>query len=174
MTVFIFKIICALFLSTALLVLSKPVISYLAYGYAEPILPVYFPGLNEEEFSDYMILALFHASICYLFVLGTAGCDLLLLTLVVHSYTMAHIVGNAVDEFNAMIRTHHFRETRGSKESRLALRNLILMHKDFIWYTKAVKTCYNEMCLIQITTANVIMILLLYVILMVIISVFFF
>ncbi|XP_037034192.1 putative odorant receptor 83c [Bradysia coprophila] len=163
--VFIFKNGMVLLLTTAILALLRPGFSYIVFGKLDPILPTYLPGVDEEETYGYVMLATLHTYIAFIFVTGTAGCDLLLMTQVIHLYTMTHIFRNAVDEFNALIERNTGRTSR--KKTRQFLRNLILMHIDYARFTKILKEVYSGICLIQITMSNTIMIVLLYVILMV-------
>lgn len=133
-TTFIFKYGMILLVTTATLVLVKPCMSLIAFGVRipvlEPILPTHFPLINEEEIIGYSILALYHTFIVYVFVIGTAGCDLFLMTLVVHGYTMSRIFHNAVVEFNDLIENRE--RDASSEELRMFLKNMILMHNDFI------------------------------------------
>lgn len=129
-TVFIFKYGLALLITTATLVVVKPCISYVAFGVLDPILPTHFPGINEDDIIGYTILALYHVHIVFVFVIGTAGCDLFLMVLVVHCYTMTNIFQNAVNEFNALIEKH--KRHTPNEELCLFLKNVILMHNDFI------------------------------------------
>lgn len=129
-TVFIFKYGMALLIITASLAVVRPCLSLIAFGTVETILPTHFQGINEEELVDYAILALYHTYICFAFVIGTAGCDLLLMVLVVHCYTMSKIFQNAIDEFNVLIKKHQ--RNTSNEELRLFLKNVILMHNDFV------------------------------------------
>lgn len=128
-TVFIFKNGMILLLMTSILVLVKPCITYIVFEKLEPILPTYFPGVDVEEAYGYAMLAFLHTYIVFIFCAGTAGCDLFLMTQVIHAYTMAHIYRNSVNEFNAIIE----RKTRRTNEEEMRpfLRNLILMHIDY-------------------------------------------
>lgn len=129
-TVFIFKNGMLLLVTTATLVLVKPRISYVRNGILDPILPTHFPGINEGGVTGYTILSLYHMYIVFVFVIGTAGCDLFLMTLVVHCYTMSQIFLNFVNEFNALIQTP--KRNKSNADVCIFLENLILMHNDFI------------------------------------------
>nr|QGW45406.1 odorant receptor 33 [Bradysia odoriphaga] len=163
--VLIFKNGMVLLLTTGTLILLKPGFCYVVFGKLDPILPTYFPGVSEEKVYGYVILATLHTYIVFIFVTGTAGSDLFLMTQVIHSYSMTLIFRNAKDEFNSLIKRNTGRTS--TKETRQFLRNLILMHIDYARFTKILKDVYSEICLIQITMSNTIMIVLLYVILMV-------
>lgn len=184
LTVFIFKNGMVLLSTTSILTCIRPCISYYLTGELDTILPTNFPGIDEKQIIGYTCLAVFHVYIMLVFVMGTAGADLGLMTLVIQSYTMSHIFQNAVNEFNALVGEKT--RNKNNEEIGASLKNVILMHIDFIKltkieinfyrhnemcncfrYTRILKTIYNEMCLIQITMANTIMIVLVYVILMV-------
>lgn len=149
-----------LLITTAILTSIRPCISYILIGELDNIMPTHFPGINDKEITGYVIVAVFHLYILFIFVIGTAGSDLGLMTFVVHSYAMADIFQNAVNELNGLIRSKkintsdenmHPSDTRtismpisntnfeaNSKSLHLrvrisaSLQNLIWMHYDFI------------------------------------------
>lgn len=162
-TVFIFKNGMLLLITTAILTSIRPCISYILIGELDPIMPTHFPGINDLEITGYIILAVFHLYIMFVFVIGTGGADLGLMTFVIHSFSMSVIFQNAVTELNGLLK---FREINTFNKSILAsasrmitmstrnksfevannkhrrdrihasLQNLILMHYDFIKLTK--------------------------------------
>lgn len=136
LTVFIFKNGMVLLSTTAILTCLKPCISYLLTGELDTILPTKFPGINEQKIVGYSCLAVFHTYLSSVFVMGTAGADLGLMTLVVHSYTMSHIFRNAVNEFNALVAKNQ--RNTNTKNIHASLKNLILMHIDFIKLLKLI------------------------------------
>lgn len=176
----------SLLIVTAILTSLKPLISYIFIGQLDTVLPVYFPGINEQEIIGYTVLALFHVFLLFIFAVGTAGCDLGLMTFVVHCYAMSHLYQNSVNDLNGLIKRNKQNASDKDKDIRASLDNLIMMHNDFIKclklnvsiiichlgyifsrYTGTLKTIYSDMCLVQISMANTIMIVLLYVILLV-------
>ncbi|XP_037031708.1 putative odorant receptor 83c [Bradysia coprophila] len=161
--VFIFKGGISFLIVTAILTVLKPSITYLLIGKVEPILPTYIPMLNDKELTGYMCLAVFQAYIMFVFVIGTAATDFGLMVLVLQSYTLSQIFRNEVDDFNSLVAKNE--RNTNTIDVRASLRNLILMHMDFVNFTKTLKLAYHEICLVQITMANTIMIVLLYVIL---------
>lgn len=128
LTVFIFKGGMILLIATATLTCLKPCISYVLIGKVEPIMPTYFPFIDEQELIGYTCLAVFHLYIMFIFVIGTAASDLALMTLVIHTYTMSNIFQNAVNEFNGLGAI----TKRNNKHIHASLNNLILMHIDYI------------------------------------------
>lgn len=96
----------------------------------ETIIPSYFPLLNEHETFGYACLAVFHTYLMFAFVVGTAGCDFGLMVLVIQSYTLSQIFRNAVDEFNWLVAKNE--RNANTADVRASLRNLILMHIDFV------------------------------------------
>nr|QGW45413.1 odorant receptor 40 [Bradysia odoriphaga] len=161
--VFIFKGGISFLIATAILTVLKPSITYLLIGIVEPVIPTYIPMLNENEFSGYVALAAFHTYLLFVFVIGTAAIDFGLMVFVLQSYTLSAIFRNAVDNFNSLVGKNE--QDANTIEVRASLRNLILMHMDFVNFTKTLKLTYHEICLVEITMANAIMIVLLYVIL---------
>lgn len=130
LTVFIFKAGMVLLIATAMLTCIKPCISYVFTGKVEPIMPCYFPGINELEITDYACLAVFHIYILFVFVIGTAASDLGLNTIVIHTFVMSHLFRNAVNEFNVLINKD--KRHINNMAVRASLNNLIAMHTDFI------------------------------------------
>ncbi|XP_037039116.1 putative odorant receptor 83c [Bradysia coprophila] len=161
--VFIFKGGISFLIATAILTALKPLITYCLIGKVETIIPTYFPALNEHETTGYICYAVFHTYLMFAFAVGTAGTDFGLRVLVLQSYTLSQIFRNAVDEFNSLVARNE--RDANTIDVRTSLRNLILMHIDFVNFTKTVKVAYHEICFIQITMANTIMIVLVYVIL---------
>lgn len=133
LTVFIFKAGMALLITTAILTCIRPGISYVFNGKVEPVIPTHFPLLNEYETAGYACLAVFHLYLMFVFVLGTAGCDLGLSTFVIHAYTMSHLFRNAVNEFNVLaVNKKRDKRPKDIMAIRSSLNNLISMHADFI------------------------------------------
>lgn len=128
LTVFIFKGGMTLLISTAILTSLRPCITYFLFGEVEIILPTTLPGINVHEAVGYTCLAVFHVYLLAIFVMGNAGADLGLMTLVLHTYAMSHIFQNAVNEFNSLVA----RTKRNNKLIHASLNNLILMHIDYI------------------------------------------
>ncbi|KAJ6634760.1 hypothetical protein Bhyg_13339 [Pseudolycoriella hygida] len=166
-TSLLFKCGMVILSTTAILTCIRPAITFASSGQLEPILPTIFPGINEQEIFGFTCLYIFHFYIMALFVMGTAGIDLGLMALVIHSHTMSHIFQNAVTDLNALAKKNNRKSDTKEKEVRAYLNNLIAMHIDFIKYTKLVKHISNEVCLVQISMANTTMVVLVYVILLV-------
>lgn len=130
LTVLIFKVGMVLLITTAILTCIRPCISYVFFGKVELIVPIYFPGIDETEIAGYSSIAALHVYILFIFVIGTAATDLGLMTVTIHSYTMAQLFRNAVNDFNSMV--GNGKRNVDTKFIQAALNNLIAMHIDFI------------------------------------------
>lgn len=131
-----------LLIVTSCLTCVRPCISQFFSGKLEPILPTFFPGINESETVGYACLAAFHIYLLGVFAIGNAGSDLGLMVFCIHSYTMSKIFRNAVNEFNALMTKSE--RHRNASEIQASLNNLIQMHIDSIKLMKFLQN-YSEL-----------------------------
>lgn len=119
-----------LLITTAILTVIRPYVSYILFGKVEPMLPTHLPGINEENAVGYAALLIFHFYVVFLFVGGTAASDLSLMNFVIHCHTMSKLFKNAVYDFNILVKNN--KPNTPNKDIHASLRNLILMHADLI------------------------------------------
>lgn len=123
----IHRIIVILFILTAMAFALTPVVIYLIEGGPLiPILPCFFPFIDETTTWGYTFTALFHLFLLYLSCVGLSGSDLTIISMALQGLALADVFDNSFRRLNEMIKVGSGTPT----DVKFTLRNLVKMHID--------------------------------------------
>lgn len=108
-----------------------PFAGYYLTGVLEPMLPTFFPFIDENSTSGYIFHFVFEFIICILGISGTCGADFMLFILIVHMWPLGQIFENMFKELNEGLMVE---KNRNSTKMRDHFRNILMVHRDMCWF----------------------------------------
>lgn len=108
-----------------------PFVGYSFTGTLEPILPTFFPFIDEDTRFGYVFHFVVEFLICVLGLSGTCGADFMLFVLIVHMWPLCLIFDRMFHELNDGLLVER---NRHSLQIRDYFRNIIMVHQDISWF----------------------------------------
>lgn len=106
-----------------------PFIVYAIFGDRTYVLYNFIPFVDEQQFSGYMVLLVYHYVTAAVAYAGTVGADLLIVFIIANIWPITRLFRVAVDEINVLLLDEN-KNKRRSKLSSKKLKKILRMHLD--------------------------------------------
>lgn len=113
-----------LYFLSALFYFLYPIYMYLIERKVVELIPTYFPGIDENTTSGFIMLSCYHGILMVAASIGISCSDLLFTMLIANTPIMANLIEMEVEQLNDYL------EVKQSDMIKLKLRNILLMHRE--------------------------------------------
>lgn len=125
-TEMVFKCGTFLYFLSVLSYFLNPIYMYWFEQEIVPLLPTYFPGIDEHSLNGFIILSCYHLTLLVLAFIATSASDFLFTMLIVNTPIMAILIGLEVEQLNEQLKQRSTHMTMVKSK----LRNILLMHRE--------------------------------------------
>lgn len=154
---FVVKGTSLLYCSSVLLFSIYPAYMYFIVDVKVTIFPLYVPGVDIYSAYGYGFTNSIHLILSIYGLFGALASDTGFIMFVFHFYTYTDLLMIKFDEFAEKLR--QIKETKNIKGydayCRTKMRDILLTHKDIIFYLDSLKNCYENISIVQVATCSV-------------------
>lgn len=126
-TEIVFKAGCAVYVLAGGFYFLNPIYSYYWRNEIAPLIPLYFPLINENTTGGLILLTAIHTVYLVLAIIGSACTDFMFVMIIVNMPVLSNIFGDNIRELNANLRE----ELVDQVLVKAKFKNILLLHREF-------------------------------------------
>lgn len=121
---------CVLYILAGGFYFLEPIYSFVFKNKLIPLIPLFFPMIDENTIDGYIILMAIHVLFIILAVIGSAATDFMFIMIIANIPVLTNILANDVQEINNILRE----EEIDMVQVKGRFRNILYMHRELLEY----------------------------------------